>query len=191
MSESTINVAPLSTNNESDFFAFFDGDAFSDNPKWSFCYCQCFYEDHEKLNWKEQTATRNRQTACTRLKAQTMQGYLAYIDGQPVGWCGAAPRHLLRALDDEPTPNADQVGAIVCFLVAPSHRGKGIAKALLDSACSGLAAQGLSIAEANPRPDAKTDAENHVGPLNLYLSAGFEIDREDDDGSVYVRRSLV
>ena len=190
MAESDIRVVTLSSENESDFLAFFDGDAFSDNPEWSFCYCQCFYEDHEKMVWKEQTATRNRLKACERIAAQSMQGYLAYIEGQPVGWCGAAPRHLFRALDDEPTPNVEQVGAIVCFLVAPSHRGKGIAKALLDSACRGLAAQGLSIAEANPRPGAKTDAENHVGPLSLYLSAGFKVHREDDDGSVYVRRSL-
>jgi hypothetical protein len=28
------------------FLRFFDGDAFADNPKWSSCYCQCYYEDH-------------------------------------------------------------------------------------------------------------------------------------------------
>ncbi|MCP5130893.1 MAG: GNAT family N-acetyltransferase [Pseudomonadales bacterium] len=191
MNESVISVASLSTANESDFFSFFDGDAFSDNPEWSSCYCQCFYEDHEKIVWKEQTAARNRQKACERLRAQSMQGYLAYIDSQPVGWCGAAPRRLLRALDDEPIPDAEQVGNIVCFLVSPSHRRQGIAKALLDAACRGLAAQGLAIAEANPQPDAKTDAENHVGPLSLYLASGFEVHREDHDGSVYVRRSLL
>ncbi|MCB1701984.1 MAG: hypothetical protein KDI14_14235 [Halioglobus sp.] len=47
MNESVISVASLSTANESDFFSFFDGDAFSDNPEWSSCYCQCFYEDRE------------------------------------------------------------------------------------------------------------------------------------------------
>ena len=43
---------------------------------------------------------------------------------------------------------------------------------------------------ANPRPNAKTPAENHSGPLALYLSAGFTVHREDSDGSVYVRRAL-
>ena len=61
---------------------------------------------------------------------------------------------------------------------------------LLDAACDGLRAQGLAIAEANPRPNAKTPAENHFGPLALYLAAGFTIHREDTDGSVYVRRPL-
>ena len=119
-----------------------------------------------------------------------MQGYLAYSDGSPVGWCNAAPRHLLRALDDEPTPNAEAVGAIVCFLVEPSHRGRGVAKQLLEAACDGLRDQGLSIAEANPRATATSASENHFGPLGLYLSAGFSVHREDEDGSIYVRRAL-
>ena len=33
-------------------------------------------------------------------------------------------------------------------------------------------------------------AENHFGPLGLYLSAGFTVHREDEDGSVFVRRHL-
>ena len=190
MSEFSVSVRPLSKNNLSDFLEFFDGDAFSDNPSWSFCYCQCFYEDHNEIVWKDQTPERNRRMACDRVNRSIMQGYLGYVDGRPVGWCGAAPRRLYHALDDEPTPDAEKVGAIVCFLVAPSFRGKGIARALLDAACEGLAAQGLEIAEANPRPSAKSDAENHFGPLSLYLSAGFSVHREDTDGSVYVRRSL-
>jgi GNAT superfamily N-acetyltransferase len=190
MNTQSPRVERLSAGNRDDFLQFFDGDAFSDNPEWSFCYCQCFYEDHRHLVWKDQTAQRNRSMACQRIGSGVMQGYLAYVGNEPVGWCNAAPRKLLRALDEEPTPDAEKIGAIVCFLVAPAHRGKGIAKLLLNAACDGLAAQGLEIAEANPEKEAGTDAENHVGPLNLYLSAGFEIHREDDDGSVYVRRSL-
>lgn len=172
------------------FLRFFEGDAFSDNPKWSSCYCQCFYEDHNVVKWSDRTAAQNRALACSRTASGDMQGYLASENDHPVGWCGAAPRRLLHALDDEPTPNAQTVGAIVCFLVAPSHRGKGIARALLDAACAGLREQGMSIAEANPRPDARTPADNHFGPLSLYLSSGFRIHREDEDGSIYVRRAL-
>ena len=85
---------------------------------------------------------------------------------------------------------AESVGAIMCFLVEHSHRGQGVARALLDAACDGLRRQGLRIAEANPRLAASTAAENHFGPLNLYLTAGFLVHREDTDGSVYVRRAL-
>ena len=97
---------------------------------------------------------------------------------------------LIHALDDEPTPNSETVGAIVCFLVAPNHRGKGVARLLLDAACAGLREQGMTVAEANPRPAARTPADNHFGPLSLYLTSGFAVHREDTDGSVYVRRTL-
>jgi GNAT superfamily N-acetyltransferase len=119
-----------------------------------------------------------------------MQGYLAYMEGTPVGWCNAAPRNLLHALDDEPTPDSEQIGAIICFLVEPSYRGRGVARQLLEAACEGLRKQGLRIAEANPRTASTSPAENHFGPLDLYTSAGFTVHREDADGSVYVRRPL-
>jgi GNAT superfamily N-acetyltransferase len=65
-----------------------------------------------------------------------MQGYIACEGMNPIGWCGAAPRPLLHALDDEPIPNAESVGTIVCFLVAPEYRGKGVARLLLQAACT-------------------------------------------------------
>jgi GNAT superfamily N-acetyltransferase len=183
-------IKALSPELQQDFLRFFDGTAFSDNPRWSSCYCQCFYEDHSVVKWSERTAPQNRAIACQRIQSRTMQGYLAYSEGTPVGWCNAAPRTLLHALDDEPTPDAEQVGAIICFLVEPGYRGQGVARHLLQAACDGLRAQGLRIAEANPRTASGSAAENHFGPLSLYMSAGFSVHREDEDGSVYVRRSL-
>jgi GNAT superfamily N-acetyltransferase len=82
------------------------------------------------------------------------------------------------------------VGTIICFLVEPSFRGRGVARQLLEAACDGLRLQGFRIAEGNPRTRSDSAAANHFGPLSLYLSAGFSVHREDDDGSVYVRRTL-
>lgn len=185
-----IDIRPLQPGTLPDFLRLFDGDAFADNPAWAFCYCQCFHEDHAVVHWPSRTAQENRQQACQRVASGAMQGLLAYLDGRPVGWCSAGPRRLYRALDNEPTPDADAVGAIMCFLVAPNHRGQGIASALLEAACESLRAQGLRYAEANPRPAATKDAEQHFGPLSMYLAAGFSIHRTDSDGSVYVRRDL-
>jgi len=112
---------------------------------------------------------------------------LAFFDGYAFN---AAPRRMLHALDAEPLLDADCIGCILCFLVSPSARGQGIARVLLEAACEGLRAQGLRYAEANPRPNARTCAEQHFGPLPMYLSAGFVVDRTDADGSVWVRRQL-
>lgn len=190
MNQPHIEVRALTPGLLPDFLTFFDGSAFSDNPKWASCYCQCFYEDHSVVKWSERTAPQNRALACSRIQAGQVQGYLAYSGDLPIGWCSAAPRQLFHALDDEPTPDADSVGAIMCFVVEPRHRGQGVARMLLAAACEGLRQQGLRIAEANPRQAAGSAAENHFGPLSLYLSAGFSVHREDADGSVYVRRAL-
>ena len=189
MESRTLVVAPLSPDRLEDFLAFFDGDAFSDNPAWSSCYCQCFYEDHTRIKWSAR-APENRNAAIHRCASRQMQGYLAYLDGKVVGWCNAAPRRMLHVLDEEPVDEAEHIGCIVCFLVSPCARGKGIARSLLRAACEGLRSQGLLYAEANPRPHARTSAEQLFGPLAMYLSAGFVVHRTDNDGSVWVRKQL-
>jgi ribosomal protein S18 acetylase RimI-like enzyme len=83
------------------------------------------------------------------------------------------------------------MGEITCFVVAKDHRRSGVATALLRAACDGLMAQGLEIAEALPKAEASSDAQNHFGPLSLYLAAGFQVHRTDGEGRVFVRRSLV
>ena len=110
---------------------------------------------------------------------------VAYADLRPRS---GPPVGLFRYA--EPIQDAEQVGAIICFLVEPCHRGRGVARQLLEAACDGLRLQGLRIAEGNPRTATDSAAANHFGPLSMYLSAGFSVYREDDDGSVYVRRTL-
>ena len=91
MNTVAVTVHALSPELLPDFLRFFDGTAFSDNPKWSSCYCQCFYEDHSVVKWSDRTAPQNRALACKRIQGQSMQGFLAYSDESPVGWCNAAP----------------------------------------------------------------------------------------------------
>jgi GNAT superfamily N-acetyltransferase len=190
MTNAPIEVRALSSEMLPDFLAFFDREAFADNPKWAFCYCQCMYVDHSKVEWKSRTAHENRAAACERIGGGRMQGLLAYRNGAPVGWCNAAPREMLDAFEDEPDPDAGQLGQITCFVVAKAHRRSGVATALLEAACAQLKAQGLSVAEASPQKEPSSDAQAHDGPLNMYLAAGFEVHRSDDDGTVYVRRKL-
>ncbi len=74
----TIEIRPLTPDRQADFLGFFEGDAFADNPKWSSCYCQCLYVDHNRVDWAARTAAENRAQACERIGARRMQGYLAY-----------------------------------------------------------------------------------------------------------------
>jgi len=188
MQLSPIEIHTASPDRLQDFLAFFDGEAFTDNPKWGFCYCQFSYVDHTKVEWKTRTLEQNRLAATQRIQRCTMKGHLAYRDGQPIGWCNAAPRTMLDAFLDEPDPDANRIGQITCFIVAKEHRGTGVAKALLQAACEGLRAQGLTIAEATANTHATTEAEHHYGPLSMYLAAGFTVHKTEDRGYVIVRR---
>jgi GNAT superfamily N-acetyltransferase len=183
-------IRPLSPETLPDFLAYMDGEAFADNPQWHFCYCQYMYVDHAKVKWGSLTAGENRDSACERIRSGQMQGYLAYRQDKPVGWCGAAPRLLLPAFADQPDPDAARLGQITCFVVAQAHRRTGVAKSLLEAACEGFRQQGLTIAEASPREDAKSDAQHYHGPLAMYLAAGFVIHRAPQNGVSIVRRAL-
>ena len=187
---STVEIRALEPALGADYLRFFDTRAFPDNPRWAGCYCYFPYNDHAASHWHARSGEQNRAAMSACIASGQSRGYLAYRDGEVVGWCNAAPWSSYPMLADEPDPDAAATGVIVCFVVAPDLRGQGIARALLDAACAGLAAQGLAYAQARPRRQAATAAENHLGPLSMYLAAGFAVMREDDEGNVWVRKRL-
>ena len=184
-------IRPLEPERLADYLDFFDNRAFTDNPKWASCYCYFPYHDPKAPPpWQQRSAADNRQAVCACIEAGRAQGFLAYDAERVVGWCNSAPKlryPMLTYLND---PDAAEQGCIFCFVIAPTHRRQGIARALLDAACAGLAAQGLRWAEALPSREAKNAAQNYHGPLEMYLAAGFSIVREEADGRVLVRRRL-
>jgi len=191
MNVEPLDVQPLAPQRLADFLGFFDGDAFADNPRWASCYCQYLHVDHRQVDWEQRTAGDNRAAACGRIAGAQMQGFLAYCSGRVVGWCNAAPRSTLAAYADEPDPDDERIGQIGCFVVAKAQRRSGVATALLQAALAGFRAQGLRIAQGMPQRQATSDAQQHLGPLPLFIAAGFRVHREHDDGTIIVRRDLV
>lgn len=184
-------VKPLAAADRDAYLHFFDHVAFADNPRWATCYCQFPTADHDAVPWKERSGTENRASACSRIDAGLQRGVVAVAGGQVVGWCNAGPRSSMTVFDDDgPDPLQPPCGAITCFVVAPAWRGKGVARALLDEACGMLRATGLSVVEAWTAPEAQGPAENHTGPLRMYLAAGFEVVQREVDDGVIVRKWL-
>ena len=64
-------------------------------------------------------------------------GVLAYVDGEVAGWCPIAPKSTYRALVNSRTiPHVPGEGAwsVVCFVVRPGFRRRGLLHQLLDGA---------------------------------------------------------
>jgi GNAT superfamily N-acetyltransferase len=183
-----------------DFLHFFDherGAAFADNPGWAKCYCH-FYEVPMAVEWASLTAAQNRLAMRARIEVGEMEGFLAFVDGEPVGWLNAQPRHKLPHCFDRmriaatPLPCATyQAAVIVCFIIAPAWRRRGVASALLASAISSLAARGFVLVDAFPfkAGDGATAADHYHGALSMFTAAGFAPLAESDTITV-VRRFL-
>ncbi|HTE39412.1 MAG TPA: GNAT family N-acetyltransferase [Steroidobacteraceae bacterium] len=186
----TIEIHPLTPARLDDYLQFFDTRAFADNKEWSRCYCYYPYCELKSKEWDARTAIENRTSITAFINDERARGYLAYDGSDVVGWCNAATLESFSMLEGMRDLDVDRAGAIVCFVVCPTHRGQGIAKSLLGAACDGLKADGLLVVYAKPFKGASTTAENFPGPLSMYLEAGFQTVREDDRGNVIVKKQL-
>lgn len=184
----TPEIHRLTPARRDDFLRFFDHVAFADNPRWQRCYCHWLHA--EPATWPQSTAEHNRAASSRMIERGEMTGHLAYRDGQVIGWCNAAPWNAYLALADLAEPDAADIGAIVCFVIAPGARRQGVARALLDAACDGLRDAGLELAMAKPVRTAQGEAANHFGHLEMFLAAGFAVLRETAEGDVFVRKRL-
>ena len=182
---SQILVKELSPSLRDDFLYFFDNVAFADNPDWADCYCSAY---HFHNRGKAET----RREASDQVDEGRIHGFLAYDNGKPVGWCNAANRYSYPGVQWLMGPGPDKgekVGSIVCFVVASSHRNKGVASHLLNAACEKFSQQGLEYAEAYPVRKPSSAAYNFPGPLSMYLKNGFNTYR-DVDWYLVVRKKL-
>jgi len=187
-----IQIQPLLKESLPDFLHFFDNVGFTDNPDWSGCYCKYFHFEGTTEEWRNAKKDDNLRCSSTLIESGTMKGYLAYDEGQPVGWCNANAKteyELFKRRTEFQTPEDDKIISVVCFVVAPDYRKKGLAGLLLKKVMDEYAGKDYQYIEAYPAPDATLDADNFHGPLPLFLNNNFEIVKEIDRFKV-VRRSI-
>lgn len=181
-----VTVRPISPDQHGAVMHYFDMVAYADNPNWSKCYCsERLVEDYDS-----RTKEQNRAFRSQLILSAKANGLVAYRLGRVVGWCHAAPKTELLNVEGEKDP---RVGAIVCFVVAPDQRRQGVATALLEAAVEHLRKRGMRAAEAYPwlgEVDPSRWAQiMYVGPLSMYVKAGFAIEERHEDFAV-VRRAL-
>jgi GNAT superfamily N-acetyltransferase len=183
---SEVAIRPVSPDQHDAVMHYFDMVAYADNPNWSKCYCM------ERLvdDYESRTKDQNRASRSELMRSAKANGLVAYRLGRVVGWCHAAPKSELKSVPGEA---ASDVGAIVCFVVAPDQRRQGIATQLLERAIEHLRSRGMKMVEAYPNAGDVEPSRwvwaQYVGPLSMYQKAGFEIAETHDDFCI-VRKKL-
>lgn len=150
--------------------------------------CQCQrYKLLPRENFAEQPLEERQdrfreQTDCGNPGSPDTSGLVAYLDGEPVGWCAVEPRPEFPGLRHSQVPwagrdedRADRaIWAITCVFARAHFRKRGVAKALIRAAIDHAREHGAVALEAYPMTTkAAIDEELHVGTIGSYLEAGF------------------
>jgi GNAT superfamily N-acetyltransferase len=154
------------------------------------CQCQRFKlqpgEAFRSFPREERTRRLRRQTACGHRESGTTSGLVAYIDGEPVGWCAVEPRTayagLLRVYrvpwEGRQEDKADDgVWAVTCFVTRAGFRRRGVSYALAAAAVDFARRRGARAIEGYPMIVAPgeqiTWGELLVGTRSIFEAAGF------------------
>ncbi len=167
-----LTVEPLTCERLGDFEALF-------GPRGACGGCWCMWWRLSASEFRRQRGEGNRKAMRALVAGGEVPGLLAYLDGEPVGWCCVGPRtafprlarsRVLAAVDEAP------VWSVVCFFVARRARRQGVMGKLLEGAVAHACRAGAQMVEGYPvapRQRVTADAFAFTGLLGPFLAAGF------------------
>jgi GNAT superfamily N-acetyltransferase len=155
-----------------------------------YCQCQRFKlaarESFGSVPAEERGFRLRTQTNAGQPDAATTSGLVAYLDGEPVGWCAVEPRTaytgLLRVyrvpwLDRSEDKADDSVWAATCFFTRAGFRRRGVSYALARAAVDFARERGARALEGYPMITEPGQEiiwdELLVGTRSIFEAAGF------------------
>jgi GNAT superfamily N-acetyltransferase len=141
--------------------------------------CWCMLWRLKRSQYEQQKGEKNKRALRKIVQDGPSPGLLAYVEGQPVGWCALAPREvypalersrILQRLDDK------RVWSIACLFVDRAFRRKGVSVQLLKAAIQHVGQNGGKILEGypqDPKKDPMPDVFAHTGLVSAFRDAGF------------------
>ena len=147
-------------------------------------YCWCMIWRLTSSAYRQLDSSQRRQALQTLVNSGTPTGILAYLDGEPVGWCSVAPRETylrlersktLKRIDDLPT------WSVMCFYLNRKLRHRGLPARLLTAAVDYALSQGAEVVEGYPVERHKDESGTwqpiasyrFMGSVSTYEKAGF------------------
>jgi GNAT superfamily N-acetyltransferase len=175
-----IEVEPFAPTHLDGFAKLFEASSSS-------CFCRYWHFTGNKNEWLERGAFRPEENLAEQAEAvrrgdPTARGFVA-IDRSAsdalVGWMKVAPRDAIPKLTRLPVyknlafePGSWSIG---CFLVHPSGRRRGVARALVQAAVHQVGTWGARVLEGHPRRATSPlhDEEAWQGPESVFVELGF------------------
>jgi GNAT superfamily N-acetyltransferase len=153
----------------------------------SWCQCQRYKlrprEAFAKFPVEERAHRLRQQTDCGHPEADSTSGLVAYLDGEPVGWCAVQPRPAYEGLvrnarvpweGREEDKTDDGVWAVTCLFTRAGFRKRGVSRALARAAVDFARERGARAIEGYPMTTKDVLAEElHVGTEGVFAGAGF------------------
>jgi GNAT superfamily N-acetyltransferase len=183
LDEASLSIVPANEASWEDLRAIF-----GDRGYTAYCQCQRFKIGHHEWTDTPLAVRMERlraETHCGYPSARTTSGLVAYLDGEPVGWCAVEPRTAYPRLPPRRTvltargedKDDDSVWAVTCFATRAGFRRKGISRALARATVEYARNRGARALEAYPmstQPGVEiTWGETHVGTRSIFADAGF------------------
>jgi GNAT superfamily N-acetyltransferase len=142
--------------------------------------CWCMWWRLRHAEWEKGRGSGNKNKLRKLAISGQEPGLLAYVNGQPAGWCSVAPRdefprldssRTLKRVDDEP------VWSVVCFFVARPFRRSGLTAQLLSAAVDYARKHGAKIVEGypiEPKKEEMPDLYAFTGLASTFEKVGFQ-----------------
>lgn len=147
------------------------------NPQSSVCWCLSWRLSSKENRSLAGTARADKvRELCAR---ELAPGVLAYLDDEPVGWAGIAPRSELHPIENSrKIPHVDDLPAwsLWCIRVRPGFRKQGVTEALIDGAVDYARASKAPVVESYPvdnKGERVDQTMAFVGTRSMFERAGF------------------
>lgn len=155
----------------------------------AYCQCQRFKlapgEAFKTYPAEERALRLRAQTNCGVPRATSTSGLVAYLEGEPVGWCAVEPRPAYEGLlrvyrvpwDGRAEDKTDEsIWAVTCVFARAGFRRRRVSYALARAAVDFARERGARALEAYPmltQPGEEiTWGELHMGTPGIFAAAG-------------------
>jgi GNAT superfamily N-acetyltransferase len=153
------------------------------------CWCQRYKlaprESFGAVPAEDRAERLREQSGCGRPRSRSTCGLVAFLDGEPVGWCAVEPRTAYTGMarvsrvpwEGRNEDKADDsVRALTCFVTRAGFRRRGVTRVLAAAAVDHARSQGARALEGYPITTTEVILEElHVGTVGTFAAAGLQV----------------